>query len=640
MLGLILILGLILRVAYIVHVPLTHDEYASLWASRQVWRHGIPQLPSTFLYWQGRPFTYLIAPVELFFHAQGWALRLPSLVIGLAAVVLVYRLGAMFATRRVGLIAAFGWASMPIAIVAGGQARMYALLDLFSLLAMLFLLRWLRRDCLRDGMAFAAAAIGAMASQPVALLLLPGLALAALLKKGWAWWRRPARWIPWLVCAGGGVAALLINRWGGPVASAARRPYLSVGWPWHKVGFVLTMQALFGNVQGWLMLAGLAAGLVLAAREIRHRRDGPLTLLFATWLPGFLLFALGIGQMWQQVRYIQMLLPWVLIIVAIAAWHLAERGGAGWPVVVAGGALALLWMFPAIQTVQTRGLDHQTAYTYVQSHVQEGEVVLTGLPVIAGYYLGGAGGYALQRDYQEYIVRRDGKWVDRWTGAPLLASAWDFGGVVSQSSGAWFVAVAAKMPMLYQPDFVTYVNEIMEPVYSGGGLIVYHTKPEGRHLLRGQQPATWTVAETQPPAHITLVGYELEQGCLLPGNTLHVALHWQTDQRLQQGLTAFVHLVDGAGNRVAQADHAPAEDVLATRWPINRPVRGTFTLPLPADLRPGEYRLWAGLYVPKTLERLSLQATKGAAADNALLLTTVSVTQPADPLCEMDDAPQ
>ena len=69
--------------------------------------------------------------------------------------------------------------------------------------------------------------------------------------------------------------------------------------------------------------------------------------------------------------------------------------------------------------------------------------------------------------------------------------------------------------------------------------------------------------------------------------------------------TAFVHLLDPAGQLVAQSDRPPLDGFYPTdAWLPGYPVRDRYALALPPDLAPGTYRLVAGLYDPTTGQRL------------------------------------
>ena len=112
----------------------------------------------------------------------------------------------------------------------------------------------------------------------------------------------------------------------------------------------------------------------------------------------------------------------------------------------------------------------------------------------------------------------------------------------------------------------------------------------------------------QPPAtpldarfgeHITLDGVTLPDEPLAPGDTLPFTLHWQTDQPLNVDYTAFVHLLDASGERVAQLDWTPHDAISqlpTSAWLPEQSVVDRQTLSLPEDLAVGEYGLIVGWY--------------------------------------------
>ncbi|GAB4439662.1 MAG: hypothetical protein Kow0031_21550 [Anaerolineae bacterium] len=97
------------------------------------------------------------------------------------------------------------------------------------------------------------------------------------------------------------------------------------------------------------------------------------------------------------------------------------------------------------------------------------------------------------------------------------------------------------------------------------------------------------------PANVTaqsvrLAGYRHRQ----TGDALQVELAWQAWPRAANDFTVFVQLLDGAGQRVAGVDVAPQPGFTALdRKEIQ--VSG-YSIPLPADLPPGDYTLLVGLY--------------------------------------------
>lgn len=89
------------------------------------------------------------------------------------------------------------------------------------------------------------------------------------------------------------------------------------------------------------------------------------------------------------------------------------------------------------------------------------------------------------------------------------------------------------------------------------------------------------------------------------GDVLPVALHWQVKQAVKADYYVFVHLLDADGNRVAQSDGQPALWTRPTSsWLPGDHILDHHALRLPTTLRPGNYTLIAGLYLPENGERL------------------------------------
>jgi hypothetical protein len=121
---------------------------------------------------------------------------------------------------------------------------------------------------------------------------------------------------------------------------------------------------------------------------------------------------------------------------------------------------------------------------------------------------------------------------------------------------------------------------------------------------------------------LALAGFSLQSTRLRPGDDLQLQLHWRATTEIEQEYAVFVHLLNGAGERVAQHDGPPNYyGYLPTNlWQVSVPVLGQCTLSLPADLAPGTYDLFIGWYEPKTGERLLL-----ATGEDSLYLTQVKV---------------
>lgn len=89
------------------------------------------------------------------------------------------------------------------------------------------------------------------------------------------------------------------------------------------------------------------------------------------------------------------------------------------------------------------------------------------------------------------------------------------------------------------------------------------------------------------------------------GQPLTVTLTWRTLRPTPDAHTTFVHLVDERGTLRAQGDAPPLGGQFpTTRWRAGVTFDDPYTLLLPADLPPGRYRLFAGLYHATDLTRL------------------------------------
>src|SRR5690606_22335601 len=94
-------------------------------------------------------------------------------------------------------------------------------------------------------------------------------------------------------------------------------------------------------------------------------------------------------------------------------------------------------------------------------------------------------------------------------------------------------------------------------------------------------------------------------------NRLHVSLTWQIEQALRPPHHVFVHLQNGAGERIAQADDPPITadgPAPSGSWLPGEYLTTQHTLTLPAEMDEldselGDATLHVGLYDPKTLVR-------------------------------------
>jgi 4-amino-4-deoxy-L-arabinose transferase-like glycosyltransferase len=107
---------------------------------------------------------------------------------------------------------------------------------------------------------------------------------------------------------------------------------------------------------------------------------------------------------------------------------------------------------------------------------------------------------------------------------------------------------------------------------------------------------------------IKIIGADVPAG---PSNdTLPVTLYWQARAEVDQDYTVFVQLLNSAGQVVSQVDMQPLEGAApTTTWLPGEILTDPYTLQLPPNLPPGEYRLITGMYYAPTGQRLSVSTS-------------------------------
>ncbi len=121
-----------------------------------------------------------------------------------------------------------------------------------------------------------------------------------------------------------------------------------------------------------------------------------------------------------------------------------------------------------------------------------------------------------------------------------------------------------------------------------------------------------------------LLGYRVSDNAgLVPGGSLRIDLYWQSLQPVQKDYTVFVHLLDASGTVRGQQDSAPRQGTYPTLfWEKGEIVADSYSLSLPPDLPPGDYRLAIGMYEWPSLQRLAVDDTSSRSPSDQLVLPT------------------
>lgn len=131
--------------------------------------------------------------------------------------------------------------------------------------------------------------------------------------------------------------------------------------------------------------------------------------------------------------------------------------------------------------------------------------------------------------------------------------------------------------------------------------------------LEPMQPGGEVPAEAQRVGailgeRIRLEAVDWESSPSRPGETLALTVWWRALEAPGEPLTAFLHLLDEELTLRAQVDRPPTYGTYPPEaWRPGDLIADFRRLSLPADLPPGTYRLYVGMYRSETGERLPLE---------------------------------
>jgi len=645
-LGGLILVALALRLLYLGRISLYIDEFTTMWAAKRILEHGLPWTPAGVLYLRGVLFSYLDA---LFIYLLGFsegAARLPSVLVGVFSVALIYLLGRRLFSPAVGLVAATLLTFAPEAIVWSGRARMYALLQLLVLLAALFLYE-IERPKYR--WAFLLSFWGAVFAHAEAMILYPAMLLAMAFRQGWRWILGRQGILLNLLSILVLVSRYALDKVGRGQLEAVQtiRPYLQ--FPTGVGGNLRAYSRFFLEPQQLPLTLLLLLGLLyLGARWVGRRVKGDaleqpgiegqgwerglifLAILFGLPLLEMVAFA---GSTWRAPRYLFMLLPFLYLIASAVSvggmgWmigRLAPSKGEKlwWPATLLLVVLASLLHLPgglSVLSTQIEGYD--LAFHYVRDHWREGDIVITASPTASGVYLDRCDYYAIQRDYEQYVVKKGEILVDRWVGAPLLNTVPELERALKESPRVWFVIDGWRLATRYQMDFREVIARAMEVVHEVQGVRVLLSQG----YAGAEEPAAKRSLAVKLEEGISLLGYELSATYLEPGEELRLTLYWQAERRLREEYTIFVHLLNREGFSAGQGDSPPMRGLYPTiYWQEGERVADEHRFQAADDAPPGRYLLEVGIYSPQSGDRLAVLDEGGEALDDRIILDYIQM---------------
>ncbi|MBI1258436.1 MAG: hypothetical protein GC204_13275 [Chloroflexi bacterium] len=160
------------------------------------------------------------------------------------------------------------------------------------------------------------------------------------------------------------------------------------------------------------------------------------------------------------------------------------------------------------------------------------------------------------------------------------------------------IATSRRIFVVYWGDAERDPNRVVESTLDGETFELSETWYGDVRLARYETPIPLTIAHTSGAAfgdHISLVDYALSAETLQSGDALQVEFHWQTDAPLTERYKVFLQLLDANGALAAQRDSEPGGGLaITTTWTPEQPVSDRHALLV--DVPAGTYTLIAGLY--------------------------------------------
>jgi O-antigen/teichoic acid export membrane protein len=346
------------------------------------------------------------------FGTSEFAVRLPSLLAGIALVPVLGWVGRLVYDRRTGWIAAVVAAIAPFGVWYSQEARMYSLFMLLAALAIGFQVHALRRGLTRDWVLFGAVTAAMLWTQYFAALpvLVQQVAVAAVLwRDRHDGWRRRRLLRGWLVSTGIVLLATLPllpilldqlaaygDRGAGlaPGQAGAGSSTLGNAISVYAVGANLIWAGLGYHADGVMVqLAALWPLLMLLALALlgRGRSGRSLYLLALVVVPMTALFVVGsMKRDLFELRYFAGAVPALLLLAArVITATVVRRGALLLSAGVAAAALSVALVDQQLNGANPRLYDFEGALSEIAERAEPGDVVLyepAYLAAVVDYY--------------------------------------------------------------------------------------------------------------------------------------------------------------------------------------------------------------------------------------------------------------
>lgn len=595
----------------------------------------------------------------------GWSvfsIRLPGALLGVLSVLVLYLVGRRLAGPRVALLAAAFHAISFWPLIETRMALETSLLPPLAGLAMLFLVRGLGREVQRGPRALLDFALAGLFLGAHVYAYTPGRAMPLLLGLlvylvflGQRALRRCWRGVLLLCVVTALVVAPLVlflrahpeaeerlDQLSGPLAVLRQGdpgPVLQIA------AGTLGMFSFHGDPQWLYNISGrplfdpltsllFYIGLTFCAIHLRRWRYGVMLLwLLAGLGPAFvsppagsfthtlaaqpavyLVLAVGIDAAWERLRRLHPRAG------ALAAALLLALNG-----VLSGYAYFVTWAdAPEVRELYQYGVT--AVARELDAHAPSGPVAI-GAPYVSYWHHWNVLGFEMQLQREDLHVR----WFD-----PARAWVWPAG----EGPTVYYFPCDPLGPQAFNPAMKSsLLAELGLTPLAGDGYTFFVARSavlEERWNALADAPLAWPpdlahlpkpalplAFGDPPPGRFALLGIQMQDEAISPGNDLRLTSYWEVLAADPAPVVAFVHLTSDGLDVWGQFDWL---DV----WPEGLQPGDRFTqvhpVPVKTDTPPGLYHVQLGLYGPDTLERLPIVVDVDAQA-NRVWVAQVRVTE-------------
>ena len=598
-----------------------------------------------------------IHPPLYYWLLSGWvrfsgtgeaAVRSLSALLGVVLVALTYALGRLLAGRWIGLAAAFLAAINPFQVYYAQEARMYMLLAVVTVGAMLSLVVLVDRagrskPTLPAYVALVLLEAAGLYTHYSFVFVVAALNLAYLLWLALTWREAPRgnpprpvrRSIYWVLAQSSVVLLYLpwlptairqVTSWPSPSGATPFLQAMANTWRWLLFGPAIET----GDVTAPLIVAALLVVAGLLSLAVGWAGTGALrtrwsAALLALWLglPLACMFALGLYRE-AYLKFLLVTTPATSLLLACGLLVPLPAASRSTPKATRGPAhrsrlaryalrclqiiATLLILVPSVQALSNYFAesayardDYRGIVGYIQATSRPGDAILLNAPgqqEVFGYYYGG--------NLAVYPLP-ESRPLDPATTEATLSELAQPGGKVF----AILWATDESDPGRFVEGWLdTHAYKALDSWYGNVRLVVYAIPEQAPQAPTQVLDVPLQNAETGD--EIILRGYSLLNDRLAAGDIAQITLFWQADRTPAGRYKVFLHVLDDANHIVGQHDAEPGGGALLTNsWPPGEAVIDNHGLPIHPATPPGEYRVEVGMYDPETGQRLLAPGGEG-----------------------------